>query len=143
MSRARRTVTAWITVAALLFSALSPAMAGVLFSDRPDILARVLALPVMPAAGAQTDIYHPDRAGVVPQAHPDHPSDEDSGHAAHGIFCSFCLASASVLTLPTVAGADAMVAIPAVVYLPAGHVRPPAANPAATRHPRDPPPALR
>lgn len=143
MSRARRKIAVWIALAALLFSALSPAMASVLFSDRPDILARVLALPAKPAVSEHADICRHDAAGVAHRGNAEHSSEHESGHAAHGIFCSFCLAASSVVTLATAANAVVMAVLTTAVYLPNGHVQPPAANPAATRHPRDPPASLR
>jgi hypothetical protein len=140
MNLIRRKMTTWIALTALLFSALSPAMASVLFSDRPDILARVLGAPAKPVANR--DICHdtsmPERHGTA-----DRQQNEESGHGAHGIFCSFCLASSSVVTLPAATNAVATDAITAAAYIPNGHVQPAAANLAATRHPRDPPPALR
>lgn len=139
MSRTYRQWIARIAAAALLFSALSPAMAGVLFSDRPDILARVLALPSNTSEKFTTDICHQDRpdAALLSQSAP-RPAD-DGNHGAHGIFCSFCLASATWLGMPAPPPALAVPVDSGVAFIPTGKRQPPAAHPRATRHPRDPP----
>jgi len=143
MTRLNRKRTALIAAALLLFSALSPAMASVLFSHRPDILARVLGVPAHhDAADAATGhgdgcpheaaaAAHPGDAN--PQAH------DTSEHAAHGIFCSFCLAAGSVVGVPAAAPVLAALLVSAAGFIPAGAVQPPAANLRLTRHPRDPP----
>jgi hypothetical protein len=143
MNPARRKMTAWIAVAALLFSALSPAMASVLFSDRPDILARVLGASAAPVATADDDGCPHDASAPAQHGKAGQQPDDASGHVAHGIYCSFCLAASAVVTLPGAANAAATDVITVPVYIPGGHIRPPAASPAATRHPRDPPLALR
>lgn len=141
MIQSRRKLVARFVLAAMLFSALSPAMASVLFSDRPDILASLLALPAKPAGSAQGDICH--TAGTAQQLDLKSQSDDAPGRTTHGIFCSFCLAASSVVTVPTAASTFAMAVVTATVFLPARNIQPSLATPASTRHPRDPPVALR
>ncbi|MEQ1772839.1 MAG: hypothetical protein ABL891_03560 [Burkholderiales bacterium] len=133
----------------MLFSALSPAMASVLFSDRPDMLARMLALPTQPDAQHLGNICHqgvsiPAVTALPHYGAPELPPHDSSDHAAHGIVCSFCLVMGSVVTLPAgalivavtmMAGSDGI--------SPSSRVQPALANSASTRHPRDPPKALR
>lgn len=140
--RTIKRLIAQLALGAMLFSALSPAMAGVLFSHRPDILARVLGAPTKPSPVTQTEICHQEPQDGN-QANLHHQTDKNSDHDAHGIYCSFCLASSSVVTVPTMVSAPALTIILAAVFLPAGRIQPPAAQLAATRHPRDPPAALR
>lgn len=116
MARTYRKRITLIAAAALLFSALSPALASVLFAHRADILARVLGVsahPVAAHAAATHDEGCPHEAAAAAQHHGAASSQPDdmSDHTAHGIFCSFCLASASTLTLPGVTlAATALVA---------------------------------
>ena len=133
---ARRMTALWLTLAALLFSALSPAMAGVLFADRPDILARVLSLPAKAQSPALGDICHSE-ASAPAAANPD--ADADPQHAAHGIVCSFCLAANSVVTLPPVAAATVAFALTASEPLSAVRVQQPPFSIPLTRHSRAPP----
>jgi len=100
MSRAHRKLTALITGAAVLFSALSPAMASMLFAGRPDILARVLSLP---AAGEVDRVCQHDAATLAHHALTDTSPDDATEHAGHGIFCSFCLASGAVVSVAATA----------------------------------------
>jgi hypothetical protein len=143
MNRSRLKQIAWIALAALLFSALSPAMASVLFSDRPDILARVLALPAAPVASLAGDICHATGAAPGQPSQATHSSNEDSGHTAHGIVCSFCLVAGSLVTLPVVATATASAIDIPVAVIPAAHAQHVPAISASSRHSRDPPIALR
>ncbi len=139
MSRTYRQWIARIAAATLLFSALSPAMAGVLFADRPDILARVLALPSDTSEKFTTYICHQDGpdAALLNQSAP--PPADDGDHGAHGILCSFCLASAMWLGMPAPAPVLAVPVGSALTFIPGGKIQPSAAHPRATRHPRDPP----
>lgn len=142
--KATRRLTAWIALAALLFSALSPAMASALFADRPEILARLLKVPAGPSATMDAGICHQGASGVASLAPPDVPtSGEDSGHAAHGLYCSFCLASTACTSLPVV-GLGVLFAVETVDNpLPAGLVQPLPASVPFSRHPRGPPSAMR
>ena len=115
MSMSRRRLIAWIALAAMLFGAVSPAFAAALFQGRPDILGRMLQIPV-PAVHAAPQIaviadddgcphetangggsHEPEHPGHHGNA--GHESHDDSQHAAHGTFCSFCLTANAVLTL--------------------------------------------
>jgi hypothetical protein len=115
-----RKPTAWIALAAMLFGAVSPALAAALFPHRPDILARMLAIPAAAtqgvpqeaAAGEDDGCPHESAADAAHgQSHTAHhgspgpESPDDSEHAAHGIFCSFCLTANSVVTLLSAAPA--------------------------------------
>ena len=135
---ARRMAAVWMTLAALLFSALSPALAGVLFADRPDILARVLALPAQPQSPGLGDICHSE-ASVSAAVNPAGDADADAQHAAHGIYCSFCLAANSVITLPPVAVPPVAFALTAPEPLPAVRVQCPPFSVPRTHHSRAPP----
>jgi hypothetical protein len=100
----------------MLFGAISPALAASLFRDRPDILARMLALPAAEAqaaphveAAADDGCPHESVSAAGDEAAQSAhdgatggPHDE-SKHAAHGIFCSFCLAVSATVTLPAAA----------------------------------------
>ena len=112
-----RKLTAWIALAAMLFGAVSPALAAALFPHRPDILGRMLAIPAASAAAAHGapqetaaggDDGCPHESAAARSEEPSHlvhhgssgsESHDDSEHAAHGIFCSFCLTANSVVTL--------------------------------------------
>lgn len=152
MSRARQKVTAWIAAAALLFSALSPAMASALFAGRPDIMARVMGLPAQHAA-AQPAAEHGDgcphevnevHAAATAAHHgaAGSPADDSGEHAAHGIYCSFCLAASAQLGVLPAPPVPATPFVGVAQFIPAGKVQAPAANLRLTRHPRDPPPEL-
>lgn len=100
MTRTRR-LPAWIALVALVFAAVSPALAAALFADRPEISARILGLPAAPAPQQAADCH--DEAGpAAPREHEDH--EEHDHHASHGVFCSFCLVASSLLTLPSAPG---------------------------------------
>jgi Protein of unknown function (DUF2946) len=141
MSRAHRKTIAWIAAAALLFSALSPAMASVLFRDRPDILVRILGVPAQHAA-EHGDTCQQDASLTAHDSNssmPGSPADDASGHAAHGIYCSFCLAASATVTVPG-APQTVVVIAPAVVdLLPAGRLEPPPARLPSTHRSRAPP----
>lgn len=148
----RRKLTAWIALAAMLFAAVSPAIAAVLFSDQPTLLGRMLALPTAatPSASqaiAAAGICTQQDANAQPAEQPYPPaqhggsaagSHDDTRHAAHASLCAFCLNASAAATLPAAAAGVWLVALPAV-FLPAEHELRPSAVLAATRHPRDPP----
>ena len=139
----RRSGTWWMTVvrltlAALLFSALSPALAGVLFANRPDILARTLALPDQAAAYMPGEICHSEAAGTT-TASPDGDADAGSDHAAHGIYCSLCLAANSLVTLPPITAPVLAFALAAPEPLPAVRIQRPQSSAPLTHHSRAPP----
>jgi hypothetical protein len=107
MSRFRRVWAVRIALAAMLFSALSPAMASVLFADRPHVLARLLALPVVSAGNALPgEICHTPDAVSASSASP--VTTQDSEHAAHGVLCSFCLPASASVALPSLPAALAI-----------------------------------
>jgi hypothetical protein len=146
MSRAHRKLIAWIAAAALLFSALSPAMAGVLFAQRPDILGRVLGLSVQhattqPAAQHDDGCPHEVQTAAAALHHGagSPQADDTSDHAAHGIYCSFCLAAGSLVGMLHAPASHVAPFSSGAVFIPAVAVQPPAANLRLTRHPRDPP----
>lgn len=143
MNRATRRLALWLVLAATLFSALSPAMASMLFADRPEILARVLGARAAPSASLDAGICHVDPSLVASPAPDAGPPAEDSGHGAHGLYCAFCLASAACLALPGAACGSLVLSASVATLLPAAPVQPPPANIPLTRHPRDPPSALR
>ena len=97
MTQFRRS-TAWMTLLAMLFSAVSPAVAAGLFSNQPEIARQILGIPAAPVqpvheeACANEAGHHGDTGGAG--------STHDSApHKAHGIYCSFCLNSGSTVTL--------------------------------------------
>lgn len=76
----------------MLFGALSPAFAALTFAGRQDVLGRLLGAPVTLDATSFCATT-PDGAGA-------HATDNGTGpHAAHDVYCLFCLASASTVTL--------------------------------------------
>src|SRR6187399_930269 len=95
----RRKTIAWLAAAALLFSALSPAVASVLFAERPDILARVLGAAAKRAASDESDVCPHDASAAGQPGSAQHRPDDGSEHVSHGIFCSFCLAPGAIVTL--------------------------------------------
>lgn len=134
--------TARFALIAVLFSALSPAMAGLLFADRPDILARMLKLQAPAEVLAGGAICHApnvtDAVPVQPSAAPAWPDDNGGEHAAHGIYCSFCLAASFAALQPANFGSPLPVK-PAAENFTGGRVQPPQGCLHATYHPRDPP----
>ena len=122
-----RKLTAWIALAVMLFGAVSPALAAALFPHRPDILGRMLAIPAAAtrgvpqeaAAGEDDGCPHESTADVRPEesshsAHHggvSHESHDESQHAAHGIFCSFCLAASSTVALLSAEPAPLTIAV--------------------------------
>jgi Protein of unknown function (DUF2946) len=149
MRRLRQKTIAWIAAAALLFSALSPAMASVLFAERPDILARVLGVAAQHAAVMEQGDGCPHEAQAATtvaaghgdaSAHaPAQPATDPADHAAHGIYCSFCLAAAATVTLPGVPPAVAAVVPDALAVAPAAHSQPVVARLPSTHRSRAPP----
>jgi hypothetical protein len=87
---------AWLALVALVFSAISPALAAALFAERPEISARILGIAVTAPATDTADCH--DDAEGTPQRHEQHDD-----HASHGTFCSWCLVASSLLALPAVA----------------------------------------
>lgn len=120
----------------MLFSALSPAIAGVLFAGRADIMARMLALPVQVPTYGPGDICHTDVSAPADAAA---ATDADTELAAHGIHCSFCLSASSVVTLPLVAASAVAFALTAPEPLPAVRVQRPPFSVPLTHHSRAPP----
>ena len=119
-----RYAVARIALFAMLFSVASPTLAATLFAHRADVAARILGLgPVAPGSVHKAIPQdHPAADGDhAAHASPTHEHDagheSDSEHTAHGIYCSFCLTSSSVVALVGSA--------PPAVYLHAA-ARPPA-----------------
>jgi len=150
----KRKWIASIALAAMLFSAVSPAIAAALFSGRAEILGRMLAIPTAapsavapqgtsleddgcphePVAATHERTVHSGHHGNA-----GHESHDDSDHATHGIFCSFCLSPGSAVTLPAPGAAAWAVTVIETVFLPEGHEQRPVGVPTTSRHPRDPP----
>jgi hypothetical protein len=138
----RSRIAAWIVLAAMLVSAVSPALAASIFSGRADVLQRMLALPAAP--GITQDHRH---AGQMALGHDDAHSGahdgsgagDDSEHAAHGVLCSFCLTAGSVLCLPGAARAHWSALPREFARMPAESLTAPTAHLLAAHHPRDPP----
>lgn len=132
-----------------MFSALSPTMASVLFTERPDIMARVLGVPSLQSPsrdaigyGDVCQQHDPVAAATAHHGNTKPQAEDTSEHATHNILCSFCLAAASMVTMP-VAPMHAVPGDNAFDMVSNGvAVRPPAGNLRLTRHPRDPPPAI-
>lgn len=152
MTASSRRRVACVALAALLFSAVSPALAALLFAGHGEVLGRLLGLPAVsvPAADAVPEgiICHDETAAAASEQpaadashHADagHESDEGSGHAAHGTFCSFCLSPGATAALPAPTAVAVVPASAAAVLLTLLREQPPAARYAASRHPRDPP----
>ncbi len=158
MSVPRRRLTAWIALFAMLFSAVSPAIAAALFRDRADILGRMLAIPAVVEHGPPPQAVLAEHDGCPHESAADagreqlshsahhgntgHESHDGSEHAAHGTFCSFCLSPGSTVTLPASTAAASEVTAAIDSFIPAGHEQRPAGVHASARHPRDPPAIL-
>jgi len=128
---------------------VSPALAAALYAGRADILGRMLGLPAAPAAtqagpavGGE-DCPHHAAAGTSRPASPAgdaHGSGhESSEHAAHGVYCTFCLPAGATVALVMPAGMSAAPPPAAPVAPAIAHEGTPAAPDTASHHPRDPP----
>jgi hypothetical protein len=141
----RSRLVAGIALFATLFSAVSPAIAGVLFSDRADILGRLLAIPAASTKVSaldvtlQGDVCH--EAAPVAGNHDalGHEPHDDSEHAAHGVYCSFCLTAGSTLAIDAPDGAAVLPAGPGPVLQSAREQVHPRAPFVLSRAPRGPP----
>lgn len=154
MILAKRKSIAAIALAAIAFAAVSPAIAAALFSGRAEILGRMLGIPVASQATAvpqDPGLRHdgsPHESGdhaAHGEAHSghhassNHDSQGDSQHAAHGIFCSFCLTPSSTVTLLEAAAGTWEVTRPIDTFIPAEREQRAAGVLPSTHHPRDPP----
>ena len=100
MTHARFRSIAWLSLAAMLFSAVSPAIAATLLADQPRALARMLGIPA--AAETPSDHAH---------AHPaHHPKHTPTPHTDHGIYCSLCLNASSTVAVIAAASPAILVA---------------------------------
>jgi hypothetical protein len=104
--RARFVSYAWAALAAVVFSALSPALAAAMLHDRPAALGQMLGIPE-PAPEPQTShdvVEHAAHHGHAMHDGAATPPEHDgSARHAHGIYCSFCLnasSTAAVLAVP-------------------------------------------
>ena len=104
MTRKRIRAIAWLSLVATLFSAVSPAIAGVLLAQQPRALARMLGIPAAEEAPSHAS-HHVHDEGV--------PQPEELPHRNHGIYCSFCLNASSTLAVAS-AAASVVFAAPAV-----------------------------
>lgn len=140
LHKAKRRCAIWLTLAALLFSALSPAMASALFADRPDILARVLGVPVISSTNLHAEICYQDTASRPSSLKSSGaPADEGGGHEAHGVVCSFCLTASSVVSLLAAVPVAPVIVLRDFDLHLAGVIQNPPVTPPATRHSRAPP----
>jgi len=136
---------ALVALFAMLFSAVSPAMAAVLFADRPEILSHMLALPA-PApvvADAHDDGCPHEAAQSAHHGQSNRDSSDSTEHAAHGIFCSLCLTASSVVTLLSGAAAPGAVPVANSDALAVSEYQSPPTVFYNVRHPRGPPAVLR
>jgi hypothetical protein len=128
---ARFRLYAWMSVFVTLFSAVSPALAAAVLADRPAALGQMLGLPAPAAAEAHHGAGHaghhgdPDEHGAAPA-----PSDDDTAHRAHGIYCSFCLNATSTVAIGAAPPAVLLHSVPS--FTPAAERECPAA---AASHP--------
>lgn len=136
MSKAAKRTTTLLVLAALWFSALSPAVACVLFADRPDILARVAKLPVPGQESALGSICHTEATGANAA---NAVTDKVPEPIAHGIYCSFCLATTAFFGLPALAGAMVPFALAVYEPLPSISVQRPLSSSPLTHRSRAPP----
>jgi hypothetical protein len=93
----RSRITVWLTLGAMLFSAVSPAVAAALFTKEPAVLAQLLGVPparVPDAHSAHEQASHHGASHSSPQ--------HQAPHKTHGIYCSFCLNASSTLTISSV-----------------------------------------
>jgi hypothetical protein len=101
VTRRRIRAIAWLSLVATLFSAVSPAIAGVLLAEQPRALARMLGIPVAEPAPSHT-AHHAHDHGV--------PEPAQAPHSNHGIYCSFCLHASSTLAVTGAAAPGAFAA---------------------------------
>jgi hypothetical protein len=131
-SRSRFVSCAWAALLAMVFSALSPALAAAALRDRPAALGQMLGIPGTAQAalahddgcdhGVHAPAHDAHHDGVAHESTPPTAPDDGSAHRAHGIYCSFCLnasATAAVLVAPALF-AIAASGSAAVVTEPAG-----------------------
>ena len=60
MRQSRRRLIVWTALAAMLFGAVSPALAASLFPQRSDVIGRMLALPVPAIGEVETSAFQVD-----------------------------------------------------------------------------------
>jgi hypothetical protein len=121
-SRGRFVSCAWAALTAIVFSALSPALAAFALGDRPAALGRMLGIPA-DAHVVHASANHAGHGGhAAADAHGSAPSEDAPSHYAHGIYCSFCLnagSTAAVLAAPALPALGAAEST-AVMVEPAG-----------------------
>jgi hypothetical protein len=113
MTHARFKSIAWLSLAAMLFSAVSPAIAATLLAEQPRALARMLGIPAAEETASNHAHAHPaQHPGHAPAAdHPGHvPAPAQGPHTDHGIYCSLCLNASSTVAVVAAAGAAILVA---------------------------------
>jgi len=91
---------AWLTLFATLYSAASPTLAAVFFADTPAVLGQLLGIPAAAANSTAADqcASHSEHHAAPAQTNPS-PGAPQPAHAAHGIYCSFCLNPSSIATI--------------------------------------------
>jgi hypothetical protein len=110
---------AWIALFAMFFSAASPVFAAVVLADNSAAFAKMLGLPAAPEPAAEgEDFAHHGHHGAAAGDHSGgiHESPE---HAAHGIYCSFCLNPGSVAAVAPAAVAAAILTLAFDIAAPA------------------------
>ena len=90
---------AWLTLFATLYSAASPTLAAVFFADTPAVLGQLLGIPAAAnSTAADQCASHSEHHAAPAQTNPS-PGAPQPAHAAHGIYCSFCLNPSSIATI--------------------------------------------
>ena len=93
----------WFALAATMFSAISPAIAGLVLRGRADALGQMLGIPARPA-------MHHDAGCPDEPAAGQHGSDgpAEPHHGSHGIYCSLCLNPGSTAAIGVAASSIAV-----------------------------------
>ena len=100
---------AWLTLVAMLFSAISPGLAASLLAHNPAALSQILGLTASPQAAFEHDDGHHD-AAVQHRGSHSQPADSAPRHA-HDIYCSFCLNATSSVALAACPGTVAFLTL--------------------------------
>ena len=94
----RSRLVAWLALLTTLFSAASPTFAAALLPHEPAALARMLGIPAAAAQPAVADEHAHHGAHHAP-THESSGGDKEPDHAAHGVYCTFCLNPSSIATI--------------------------------------------
>jgi hypothetical protein len=86
----------WLALAAMLFSAISPAIAGLALRGHAGALAQMLGIPAQSAMHHDVGCPH----GAASEEHQSQSSGPaGSHHGSHGIYCSLCLNPGSIAAI--------------------------------------------